>query len=213
MNQGQELKKQLKILREELIGCTRCQKMCGPPIPSHPIETAVMLVGQAPGSHESSYGKPFANTAGKTLFKWLGLATGLDEEELREQIYISAVARCFPGKSTSGSGDRAPDFDEIENCRPFLKREIEILKPKLILALGRVSIGQILGPELFPKSAKLEDVVGKVLKVQLHGHSTQVIALPHPSGVSSWVHREPGKTKLKIAHRLMKKLLPPLLEL
>lgn len=186
--------------------------MCSAPVHGPALESAVMLIGQAPGVREGETGRPFAYTAGTTLFKWLGEASGLDEEELRERIYIAAVARCFPGKAAKGSGDRVPTLLEIANCRPYLQREIEILKPKLIIAVGKVAISEVLGPDLFPKQASLVDVVGKKIAVTFHGHKTTVIALPHPSGVSRWPQTEPGKTKLRLALELLKKSLPSLLE-
>jgi uracil-DNA glycosylase len=167
------------------------------------LETPILLVGQAPGAHESSLGRPFAYTAGKTLFKWLGSVTGLDEEELREQIYFSAVVRCFPGKSKSGSGDREPSDEEIQNCRGFLKDEVQALKPRIVLAVGKVAIREVLGEMGFHKSTPLTDVVGRKIKARFHGHDVEVIPLPHPSGVSRWPKIEPGKTKLAEALRLV----------
>ncbi len=133
----------LRILHEKLRSCRACPNMCGTPVHGLPNHTAkVMLIGQAPGPHEAALGKPFAYTAGKTLFKWLFEATGLDEETLREHIYFAAVARCFPGKNGQGSGgDREPDAAEIERCREYLIEEIEILRPKLILAVGKLDPG------------------------------------------------------------------------
>src|SRR5687767_15893242 len=119
--------------------------MCGTPVHGPPVKTRVMLIGQAPGIHEAGRGRPFAHTAGKTLFKWLGQVSGLDETVLREKIYFAAVARCFPGKKSSG--DREPDQSEIENCRPFLKAEVSLLQPKTILEVGRLAIAEVLGPE------------------------------------------------------------------
>lgn len=204
--------RQLKILHHKIKQCRACPQMCSAPVHGPPMESQVMLIGQAPGVREGQTGQPFAYTAGTTLFKWLGEASGLDEEELRERIYIAAVARCFPGKSLKGAGDRVPTLQEIENCRPFLQGEIEILKPKLIIAVGKVAIGEVLGPTLFSKQASLSDVVGKKLKVTLHGQSVEVIPLPHPSGVSRWPQTEPGKTKLRQALALLRKILPELLE-
>jgi uracil-DNA glycosylase len=190
---------ELTKIQKRLEGCRACKNVCGTPVHGPAIETEVMLIGQAPGVHESDRGRPFAHTAGKTLFRWLGEATGLTEEELRQSIYISAVARCFPGKPTSGSGDREPTSEEIENCRPFLKSEFLVLKPELILTVGKLAIREVLGPVKFPKSALLADVVGLKIKTEFHGRGVEVIALPHPSGVSRWHQTEPGKSKLREA--------------
>ncbi len=136
------------------------------------------------------------------MFKWLGSVTGCDEDELREQIYFSAVLRCFPGKAKSGSGDREPTDQEIENCRPHLKAEVEALRPKLILAVGKVAIREVLRHIDHRKSTPLSEVVGRKIRTTFHGHTVDVIPLPHPSGVSRWPQTEPGKTKLQEALKI-----------
>lgn len=195
----------LNRIHEQLRNCRKCANVCGRVVHGPALDTRLMIVGQAPGIHEETRGRPFAHTAGKTLFKWLYLATGADESEIREMVYFSAVARCFPGKSTTGSGDRPPSLDEIENCRVHLISEIQALKPKLILAVGRTAMNEILKSEGFTKTSKLEDFVGRKFKTNYHGAVVTVIPLPHPSGVSRWPQTEPGKTKLAEALKLMRK--------
>lgn len=197
--------KKLNSVHKAIQSCRACPNMCGTPVHGPALETNVMLVGQAPGPHESRFGRPFAYTAGKTLFKWIKEATDLDEQQAREKIYIAAVARCFPGKNVKGAGDREPSLDEIENCRRHLKKEVTILKPELVIAVGKVAIAEVLGPDKFGKSGKLIDVVGTKIQTKFHGHQVEVIALPHPSGVSRWPITEPGKSKLKMALGLLKK--------
>ncbi|RYZ78653.1 MAG: uracil-DNA glycosylase [Proteobacteria bacterium] len=162
-----------------------------------------MLIGQAPGTHEESLGQPFAYTAGKTLFKWLEQASGNDEATMRQLIYFSAVARCFPGKAPSGKGDRTPSPVEIENCREHLSAEIATIQPRLILAVGRVAIVEVLASLGLKKTVPLEELVGKKLRARFHGHDVDVIPLPHPSGVSRWPQTEPGKSKLQAALTLL----------
>jgi uracil-DNA glycosylase len=197
--------RKLDRIHDKLLACQACCHVCGPPVHGPAVASPVLLVGQAPGVHEGERGRPFAHTAGKTLFKWLGSATDLSEAELRQCIYFSAIARCFPGKNLKGEGDREPSADEIENCRPFLRAEIMALKPKLILAVGRLAISEILGPTHFPKGTALVEVVGRRVRTRFHGHETDVIALPHPSGVSRWPLTEPGKSKLAAALRLLRR--------
>ena len=88
--------------------------MIGRPVLGEPVISSVLLIGQAPGSREIDVRKPFAWTAGKTLFGWFG-ALGLDEATFRSRVYMAAVCRCFPGKNPGG-GDRVPDAVEIRNC-------------------------------------------------------------------------------------------------
>jgi uracil-DNA glycosylase len=176
--------------------------MVGPPVHGSSIYSPVFLLGQAPGPHEGDRGKPFAYTAGKTLFRWFNEVSGIDEETFREKIYMAAVARCYPGKG-KGAGDRVPDALEIKNCGKHLSAELETLKPKLILAIGKLAISQVLGKEVYGNNGKLTDVVGKMFEVNYHGHQTQAICLPHPSGLSSWHKTEPGITLLKKALKLV----------
>ena len=169
----------------------------GPPVHGAPVPSRILLVGQAPGPHEARIGRPFAWTAGKTLFRWLGEATGADEARLRERIYIAAVVRCFPGKARGG-GDRVPTPAEVARWRGFLEREVELLRPTLVLPVGRLAISEVLGRE-----APLAEVVGTALRLGYHGVEADVIPLPHPSGASTWFKMEPGKTLLARALRLV----------
>jgi uracil-DNA glycosylase len=176
--------------------------MVGPPVHGPAIHSPVFLLGQAPGPHEGDLGKPFAYTAGKTLFKWFNEVSGIDEETFREKIYMAAVARCYPGKG-KGAGDRIPDAKEISNCSKHLIGELEVLQPKLILAIGKLAIAQVLGEKQFGSKHRLTDVVGKMFRVNYHGYAADAICLPHPSGLSSWHKTEPGKTLLKKALKLV----------
>ena len=196
----------LRAIQSRIASCRDCPRVAGTPVHGAPVLTPVLLLGQAPGTHEAERGRPFAYTAGKTLFKWFNDLAGIDEDEFRSRVYMAAVARCFPGKALtadgrkSGGGDRVPDPSEIANCSRHLRDEIELLKPDLILAVGRLAIAQTLGPELFPPTTgKLSDVVGQVIRANFHGRACDVIALPHPSGLSAWPKTEPGKTLLKKA--------------
>ena len=82
----------------QLLACRRCREMHPPVVSGGPVVSQVMLVGQAPGDKEPKLGRPFAWTAGRTLFKWFEEAAGLTEAEFRSSIYMAAVCRCFPGK-------------------------------------------------------------------------------------------------------------------
>lgn len=179
----------------ELAACRRCPGMIGPVVIGQPAVSNILQVGQAPGPYEGRIGRPFAWTAGKTLFKWYA-TLGVSEEEFRARVYMAAVCRCFPGKNPNG-GDRVPGRDEIARCGDWLKREVEILKPKLVIPVGKLAIAQILD------APRLNDVVGQVRRMTYHGVETDVIALPHPSGLSTWFKMEPGKTLLQQALRLI----------
>jgi len=165
--------------------------MIGPVIICKPVVSEIFQLGQAPGIHEGKVAKPFGWTAGKTLFKWYE-RIGADEQTVRSHVYMAAVCRCFPGKHPS-HGDRVPDKTEIATCSKWLKAEIELLRPKLIIPVGKLAIAQLM------KVDKLKDVVGTVHHLEFYQHPVDVIPLPHPSGASTWHNMEPGKTLLSQA--------------
>lgn len=191
----------LRTLHGELDGCRLCPKMIGPVVHGPPVLSKVILVGQAPGPREGSFGRPFAWTAGRTLFRWFEDSMGITEDEFRSRVYIAAVARCFPGKA-SGGGDRKPDFEEIARCRTFLHGEVAILEPALVLAVGSLAITEVLGKEAVGK--KLDTLVGRMVRARWFGSEADVIPLPHPSGASPWHKMEPGKALLGKALALVK---------
>ena len=145
-----------------------------------------MLVGQAPGKVESEGGRPFSGRAGRTLFRWLHQA-GLDEATARETIYIAAVTRCYPGAHPSGRGDRVPTRLEQSSCRDWLDDELRIIRPKVLIPVGRLAI------ERFLPKLPLSELIGTRHTVHHVGGRSTVIPLPHPSGASSWIHEGDNK--------------------
>lgn len=167
-----------------------------PVVLGRPALSRIVLVGQAPGDKEPVLGRPFAWTAGKTLFRWLKSALDWDEETARSRIYFAAVCRCFPGKNPKG-GDRVPTPVEIAACSFWLQREFKILQPRLVLPVGKLAISQFLAFNA------LAEVVGRQFPITYHGHVCDVIPLPHPSGASTWHHKEPGKSLLQKSLQLL----------
>ncbi|MCG6873570.1 MAG: uracil-DNA glycosylase family protein [Betaproteobacteria bacterium] len=178
----------LRRHQQALARCRRCPQMQGAPVLGAPAASPVMLIGQAPGVKELVIHKPFAWTAGKTLFGWFA-GIGLDEEALRSCVYMAAVCRCFPGKLPRG-GDRVPNREEIANCAPWLEAELTLLAPELVIPVGKLAIASFFHAE------KLEHVVGKRHRVTRAGRTFDVVPLPHPSGASTWHRTEPGRTLL-----------------
>lgn len=192
VNTDARLRTHLRALR----ACDLCPEMHGPVVTGEPVRSPVMLIGQAPGVHEGRIGKPFAWTAGKTMFGWFD-GIGLDEASFRSRVYMAAVCRCFPGKNPKG-GDRVPGKQEIEACSRWLRAEIALLRPELVLPVGKLAIAQVM-PE---PPGTLDEVIGRQLRLELAGgHAADVIPLPHPSGASTWHRMEPGKTLLARALR------------
>jgi uracil-DNA glycosylase len=177
----------------QLKACRRCPDMKFSPVTGGPVASRVLLVGQAPGAKEPAAGRPFAWTAGKMLFKWFEDELGVNEAEFRTSVYMAAVCRCFPGKTNTG-GDRVPSRLEIENCASWLKAELKLLKPGLVIAVGKLAIAQFLDPV-----PGLTEIIGK----QIAMPDFDLIPLPHPSGASPWPRIEPGKTLTRQALRLI----------
>jgi uracil-DNA glycosylase len=175
-----------------LLACTLCPAMHKPVVSGGPVVSRVLLIGQAPGDKEPRLGRPFAWTAGKTMFRWFEAACGMNEAEFRESIYMAAVCRCFPGKKPGG-GDRVPSDGEIRNCSHWLGREMNLLRPALVIPVGKLAITQIL------PNSPLNAVVGRQFRASYARHKFDAIPLPHPSGASPWHRMEPGKSLLQEA--------------
>lgn len=181
----------LRAHQQALRACRRCPEMHGPVIVGNPVLSSVIQIGQAPGEREGEFQRPFAWTAGKTLFQWYA-QIGVDEKRFREAVYMAAVCRCFPGKKPKG-GDRVPSTDEVENCSDWLSREIALLQPALLIPVGKLAIEQFLAVR------RLTDVIGRQHRVEINDRAIDLIPLPHPSGVSTWFRTEPGKSLLQDA--------------
>jgi uracil-DNA glycosylase len=174
--------------------CRRCPRMKSMPVSGGAIAGDVMIIGQAPGPREPTLKRPFAHTAGQTLFRWFEQFCGMNEAAVRSKIYFAAVCRCFPGKAPGGT-DRIPAPDEIRNCSSWMNDEIEILRPRLIIPVGRLAIAQ------FIQCSRLEQVIGRKFRVHRAGHTFDLTPLPHPSGASPWHKIPPGKLLLERAMR------------
>jgi uracil-DNA glycosylase len=170
--------------------------MIPPPVSGGAIVSKVMLIGQAPGVHEPVLKRPFAHTAGQTLFRWFERFCGMDELTIRSKVYFAAVCRCFPGKTYSG-GDRVPARDEIRNCSSWMNDELEILQPDLVIPVGRLAIMQFL---VFDQ---LDRVIGRSFNMNHNRFTFDLLPLPHPSGISPWHKVSPGR---ELTERAMRRI-------
>src|SRR5207247_4640769 len=193
-----ENRKRLELDRHlaELLQCRRCPLMKSTPVSGGAIMSDILIIGQDPGTREPVLQRPFAHTAGKTLFRWFEEFCGMNEAAVRSKIYFAAVCRSLPGKNSSGT-DRVSAPDEIRICSSWMAHEIEILRPCLIIPVGRLAITQ------FIDCAKLEKVIGRKFRIERAGHHFDVIPLPHPSGASPWHKIAPGKRLLERALKLI----------
>ena len=125
---------QLKVLYEEIQTCQRCILSQGRThaVPGEGPENAgIMFIGEGPGFHEDRQGRPFVGAAGQYLEELLG-GIGLR----RADVYIANVIKCRP------PGNRDPEPAEVEACRPFLDRQIELIRPRVVVTLGRFSMAR-----------------------------------------------------------------------
>lgn len=166
----------------------------------------VMVVGQAPAQPRSEHPRPYSGASGRTLRSWLAQA-GFPPQELETFCYLTSVTKCFPGPSRSGKGDRAPSAAEVALCRRHLERELALVRPAVVITLGRLAarwflgdrplselVGQVFtwpAPWLPPapeNSAQRQDLSGDGA---LGDPCVLVLPLPHPSGVNRW-HNDPA---------------------
>ncbi len=192
-------------LRAEMRACRRCveagYRVTPGAIFSGQPPSPLMLVGQAPGVTEVQAGRPFNASAGRRLFRWLA-QVGLEEDEFRARYYMTAVTKCYPGKHPRGRGDRKPSRAEQKLCRPFLDRELALVRPRLVLAVGGLAIETLLGRKM-----RLDEAVGRVFEVE----GRRILPLPHSSGASLWLNRKEHQALLRRALTLLQEELHAIL--
>jgi uracil-DNA glycosylase len=147
-----------------------------------------MLIGQAPGWREIATGVPFAHDAGKRLAGWLALA-GVTVDDFRNRWYVTSVSKCYPGRRDGASVDSPPSRADMATWAPILNEEVRLLRPSLVLLVGGTAHRHAFGP-----AARLDDLVGRELRWELAPEAS-VLALPHPSGASTWLN-DPARVAL-----------------
>ena len=110
-----------------------------------------MFIGEAPGQQEDRQGRPFVGPAGQLLDKIIENAMGLS----RSEVFIANVNKCRP------PGNRDPQPDEVGACLPFLRRQIEIIEPEVIVTLGRVAAQNLLSTTLPMRRLRLPNFLGR----------------------------------------------------
>jgi uracil-DNA glycosylase len=159
----------LEVIAREVRACTRCRlhetRTNAVPGEGHP-STEVMFVGEGPGFNEDRLGRPFVGRAGDKLVELLGSI-----QWPRDEVFITNVVKCRP------PDNRDPLPDEIAACQPFLKRQLEVLDPALVVTLGRFSMGA------FMPGARISEAHGTVRPADPATGATDasVYALYHPA--------------------------------
>lgn len=177
-------------LAEAVASCTRC-KLCKTRTKTvfgvGPQDASLLVIGEGPGADEDQRGEPFVGKAGKLLDEMLN---SIDRSR-GSNAYIANVVKCRP------PGNRDPEADEVTACRPFLDRQIELIRPQLILALGRIAAQRLLASD-----APLSKLRGPL---QAYGAArTPVLISYHPA----YLLRSPGEkakswVDLKRVHQLL----------
>jgi uracil-DNA glycosylase family 4 len=190
----------LASLHAEIAACRKCNEAGffaeHTAVVGGPAGARWMVVGQAPASRKSTPGgRPFSGSGGRRLFRWLQDA-GWAEEEFRACAYFSAITKCYPGPGLSGKGDRAPTRREQALCRPFLHHELALIRPTVIVPIGRIAIEVFLG-----RIGPLEEVIGREFTAAdgSPAPGVRLVPLPHPSGASLWLNHAENQVRVQRA--------------
>jgi len=133
-------------LRDEALACAQCDHLVSTRTQVvfgvGTVEAELMFVGEAPGQDEDREGEPFVGAAGQLLTKIIE-ATGLD----RGKVYIANILKCRPDTPGKAFGNRKPRPDEMETCFPWVRQQIEIIQPRVMVALGGTAVEGLLGKQ------------------------------------------------------------------
>jgi len=187
----------LASLKRDQAVCRACVE-AGYPLESLPVIAPgegqrAYLFGQAPGIVEGQERRPWRGRAGQTLRRWLAM----DEDEFYETFYCASVTRCFPGKPSSGRGDRTPTPVEQQLCEFWRDQELKLLRPQLIVTVGGLAARRLLGVKSVSESVGVRYEIGDAV----------AIPLPHPSGASSWLNVPANKERVAAAVELVREEL------
>jgi len=172
--------------------CRACAE-AGYPLESLPIVQPytgqrAYVFGQAPGAQEGIERLPWRGRAGRTLRRWLEL----DEDEFYATFYCASVTRCYPGKASSGRGDRTPTPREQELCAFWRDWELDLIRPLLIVPVGGLAARRLLGLKT------VSECIGR----RYEHDGAAAIPLPHPSGASSWLNDPRNRKRVANAVKL-----------
>jgi uracil-DNA glycosylase family 4 len=205
----------LARLHREIRACTRCVAAGylprAAPVLSGYADNRIMLIGQAPGAVEAVRRLPFQGRSRNVLMGWLIRAGFSSEEQVRRQVYMTSVTKCFPGKGTGG-GDRRPSRAEVDLCRSHLDRQLALIKPDLLILVGG------LAHERFLPGRPLDALVGRVFDLSGREVSSRsrvrplLVPLPHPSGASRWLNADENRLLLDRALRRLRPIARTLLD-
>jgi uracil-DNA glycosylase family 4 len=205
----------LARIHREIRACTRCVEAGylprAAPVLSGYADNRMMLIGQAPGAVEALRRLPFQGRSRNVLMGWLIRAGFSSEAQVRRQVYMTSITKCFPGKGTGG-GDRRPTRAEVDLCRPHLDRQLAFIKPEVLILVGG------LAHERFLPGRPLGELVGRVFDLSGREVSSRsrvrplLVPLPHPSGASRWLNETENRRLLDRALRRLRPIVRSLLD-
>lgn len=162
---------ELEVALKKCQACDICPMATAPVMGEGPMDSKIMFIGEQPGNEEDLAGKPFIGPAGELLNQALR-EIGFN----RQDIYVTNAVKGFKHSYQQNMRwHRSANGSEISQCKPWLKQEIKIVKPEIIVCLGRTAAQSVLG-----KVIKLEEVRGKFFKSAL---AEKTIILPHPASI------------------------------
>jgi len=193
---GSSKAEKLRHLAENASACVKCPHLVAR---RHTVvfgvgnpEAKLMFVGEAPGEEEDLQGEPFVGRAGQLLTKMI-VAMGLT----REQVYIANIVKCRPDMPPGASGNRKPTKQEMETCVPYLRAQIDVIQPGVMVALGATAVEGLLGPV-----GTIGSLRGKFLEYR----GTPLMPTYHPSYLlrnqSNTEKRKVWEDLLKVMERL-----------
>ena len=158
-----------------MLNCTKCKLHTSRRrvVPGEgPLNAKIMIIGEAPGEKEDEEGRPFVGAAGQLLTKLLN-TVGIR----REEVYITNVVKCRP------PNNRDPEPDEIEACRPYLVTQILMIRPQIIICLGRHSAREVLTMAGYPEKSvsNISSIRGRVFNARIGDLNVKVLPTYHPA--------------------------------
>ena len=195
-NRRRVLKEQAEsyqLFADELRSCRLCEDFLDPAVIFEGgANRPLMIIGQAPGRHELASLRPFSGPAGRKLWSWFA-DLGYEEDLIRSNAYVTAVAKCYPGLAPNGKDDAPPCSRQKKNCKSWLEAEFANARPKLLVLIGSLAAKTVLGKDAGMK------LVGEKIQKRIWGRKVSVIVLPHPSGLNRWPNIPANKPRFERA--------------